>query len=398
MKTPTDDAKLLPCPFCAQSLMPNNNQDDLYVRRYGTHYQHPRGDCHLSDHEVSPSEIAAWNRRAALQAPPADVMRALEALEAKNTPSTIRLIAGEMTAQEMRTARAVLTWAISSLRAALAAPTQPSPAPVECETEGEKRAFAFGWWKALEANRLAAPTQAPAAADAIGLTADLRASLRHFISAGMLIALGDYKEAPGYTKRDHIARKALEAFDEWFALQDSRTATPRVDVREALDSEELCRLADAIDPPQLCEVPAETRARIASVLRDLAAPIQAVASTSPARPNVAGCPFCGRRDDGDYCAGCPTAAPQPASTSPAEADAALRDVADAVCKQFTAAGIEAVIGSPNPAEDLHARAVLALGGTVKREHITSSACWCGPTVEYTDPETNVSVLVHKELQ
>lgn len=77
---------------------------------------------------------------------------------------------------------------------------------------------------------------------------------------------------------------------------------------------------------------------------------------------------------------------------------ALRDVADAVCKQFAAAGIAAVVGSPNPAEDLHARAILALGGTVQREHITSTACWCEPTVEYRDPETGTAVIVHKGLQ
>jgi hypothetical protein len=39
-----------------------------------------------------------------------------------------------------------------------AAPVQEPPP--ECETEAEKRAYAFGWWKALEANR-AAPVQEP---------------------------------------------------------------------------------------------------------------------------------------------------------------------------------------------------------------------------------------------
>lgn len=78
--------------------------------------------------------------------------------------------------------------------------------------------------------------------------------------------------------------------------------------------------------------------------------------------------------------------------------AALVDVADAVCKQFAAAGIPAVIGSPNPAEDLHARAIIALGGSVKREHIASSACWCQPEVDYTDPITGVSVFVHRSTQ
>ena len=39
-----------------------------------------------------------------------------------------------------------------------AAPMQEPPP--ECQTEAEKRAYAFGWWKALEANR-AAPVQEP---------------------------------------------------------------------------------------------------------------------------------------------------------------------------------------------------------------------------------------------
>ena len=75
---------------------------------------------------------------------------------------------------------------------------------------------------------------------------------------------------------------------------------------------------------------------------------------------------------------------------------ALRDVADAVCKQFAAAGIAARIGSPNPAEDLHARAMLALGRPVEREHIESVACWCEPTVEHEDED--VRVIVHRRTQ
>ena len=77
---------------------------------------------------------------------------------------------------------------------------------------------------------------------------------------------------------------------------------------------------------------------------------------------------------------------------------ALRDVADAVCKQFAAAGIAPVIGSPNPAEDLHARAVIALGGKVEREHIASAACWCQPETDYVDPVTGAVVYVHRKVQ
>ena len=36
-------------------------------------------------------------------------------------------------------------------------PSQPAPVPpLECETEAEKRAFAFGWFKALESERMKA--------------------------------------------------------------------------------------------------------------------------------------------------------------------------------------------------------------------------------------------------
>lgn len=55
---------LLPCPFCGASLVENNNQDDLYVRRYGPHWDHPMGNCFLEDTEVSPSQIRDWNTRA----------------------------------------------------------------------------------------------------------------------------------------------------------------------------------------------------------------------------------------------------------------------------------------------------------------------------------------------
>lgn len=54
----------LPCPFCGVSLTPNTNQADMYVHRYGTYYDHPESDCFVGGHEVSPSLIAAWNRRA----------------------------------------------------------------------------------------------------------------------------------------------------------------------------------------------------------------------------------------------------------------------------------------------------------------------------------------------
>ena len=55
------EPKLLPCPFCGESLVANNNPDDLYVRRYGTHWDHPTNDCFLENVEVSPPEIDDWN-------------------------------------------------------------------------------------------------------------------------------------------------------------------------------------------------------------------------------------------------------------------------------------------------------------------------------------------------
>ena len=44
--------------------------------------------------------------------------------------------------------------AITTLRTAIEQAEKQEPPP-ECQTEAEKRAFAFGWWKALEANRAA---------------------------------------------------------------------------------------------------------------------------------------------------------------------------------------------------------------------------------------------------
>lgn len=64
--SPTRDggmSDMKPCPFCGIALTPNTNQEDLYVRRYGTHYGHPWNGCYLSDDEVSPSQIEEWNNR-----------------------------------------------------------------------------------------------------------------------------------------------------------------------------------------------------------------------------------------------------------------------------------------------------------------------------------------------
>jgi hypothetical protein len=80
VKENSEMAELEVCPFCHAGMTANTNTKDIYVRRYGTHYRHPQTDCILSDFEVSPSEIAAWNRRPPTI--PADVgRRAMEAME-----------------------------------------------------------------------------------------------------------------------------------------------------------------------------------------------------------------------------------------------------------------------------------------------------------------------------
>ncbi len=33
-----------------------------------------------------------------------------------------------------------------------------------------------------------------------------------------------------------------------------------------------------------------------------------------------------------------------------------------------------------------------------REHIDSETCWCKPELDYTDPDTGVSVYVHRRVQ
>lgn len=34
----------------------------------------------------------------------------------------------------------------------------------------------------------------------------------------------------------------------------------------------------------------------------------------------------------------------------------------------------------------------------KRQHVARADCWCEPTVDYTDPDTGVSVFVHRQVQ
>jgi hypothetical protein len=47
--------------------------------------------------------------------------------------------------------------AITSLRQAIAEAEKQEPPP-ECQTEAEKTAFAFGWWKAMETKRAVSET------------------------------------------------------------------------------------------------------------------------------------------------------------------------------------------------------------------------------------------------
>lgn len=53
----------LPCPFCGVKLTPNNNQADLYVRRYGTHYNHINNGCFLGGDALTPADVPDWNKR-----------------------------------------------------------------------------------------------------------------------------------------------------------------------------------------------------------------------------------------------------------------------------------------------------------------------------------------------
>ena len=59
--------------------------------------------------------------------------------------------------------------------------------PPECQTEAEKTAFAFGWWKALEANR--AP-QRPW----VGLTDDDKVLIKHDANFNQFITAGEYAD------------------------------------------------------------------------------------------------------------------------------------------------------------------------------------------------------------
>jgi hypothetical protein len=73
----------------------------------------------------------------------------------KNTALDLALEAVEWIAQQ-RTGGMIqrkATEAITAIKQARSAPVQEPPP--ECQTEAEKRAYAFGWWKALEANRAA---------------------------------------------------------------------------------------------------------------------------------------------------------------------------------------------------------------------------------------------------
>ena len=67
------------------------------------------------------------------------IKQALEALENK-----FLFVAGDGEALDIRAN------AITSLRQAIAV---YESAPPECQTEAEKKAFAFGWWKAMETKR-----------------------------------------------------------------------------------------------------------------------------------------------------------------------------------------------------------------------------------------------------
>jgi len=109
--------------------------------------------------------------------------------------------------------------------------SQPAPAqepPPECQTEAEKRAYAFGWWKAMEANR-AAQTRPATREEKIvnpGVYEILDTEARY----------KDVIEATRKVWNDHRIKRAEESFEsakqrEWIGL----TLDEQVDLFAATD-------------------------------------------------------------------------------------------------------------------------------------------------------------------
>lgn len=100
------------------------------------------------------------------------------------------------------------------------------------------------------------------------------------------------------------------------------------------------------------------------------------AQESQPTPRTAGCLMCG------HCA-----ATGERVTSPAAQEA--NAIRNACPRSYNRCGFDAVAGKC---------VAEGCGGPLKREHEASAECWCGPGIDYTDPETGVSVYVHKDMQ
>lgn len=61
--------------------------------------------------------------------------------------------------------------------------------------------------------------------------------------------------------------------------------------------------------------------------------------------------------------------------------------------------LQAICGERYEAKTL-GQLMRTLTATLKRQrqHIGSANCWCGPTIEFKDPQTGSAVWVHKQVQ
>jgi hypothetical protein len=108
----------------------------------------------------SDGDIAYWRDQGvelelAYGAPPAAQPAAVQ----EQVAAELERIAEEPPVNGNNLAQARVLMAVQRIRNS----TPPAqPAPPECQTEAEKTAFAFGWWKALESVRQTAPVKEPA--------------------------------------------------------------------------------------------------------------------------------------------------------------------------------------------------------------------------------------------
>ena len=84
---------------------------------------------------------------------------------------------------------------------------QPAPAlepPPECQTEAEKRAYAFGWWKAMEANRAAQPLTRPATREEKIVNPGVYEVpvANHYVDGGHLVYPKEQREWRGLTNNE----------------------------------------------------------------------------------------------------------------------------------------------------------------------------------------------------